>query len=162
MTRPSRLSRARPPLRVEELDPHSLHPYANNARRHSRQQLKQLAASISSFVFLTPALINATGEIIAGHARVEAAMAIGLNRIPCIRVEHLSKAQERDYRLADNRLAEVAAWDSDLLAKELEDLTEIDLDFSIDATGFDTAEIDQILQKRKGRRPDPADAEPPL
>jgi ParB-like chromosome segregation protein Spo0J len=106
-------------------------------------------------------LINATGEIIAGHARVEAAKAIGLNQIPCIRVEHLSEAQERAYRLADNRLAELATWDSELLARELEDLTEIDLDFSIDATGFDTAEIETIIENGKGQWPDPADGEPP-
>jgi hypothetical protein len=88
MRRPSKRPRAqgRPHLQVEELDPQSLHPYAHNARSHSPRQLQQLAASITCFGFVTPALINATGDIIAGHARIEAAKAIGLNRIPCIRV----------------------------------------------------------------------------
>jgi hypothetical protein len=115
-----------PQLRVEELDPISLQPYADNARVHPRRQRQQLIASTSYFGLVVPALINANSEIIAGHARVEAAKALGLNRIPCIRVEHLSKAQEKAYRLADNRLAELATWDHDLLAKELQVLTEMD------------------------------------
>src|SRR5436309_16021097 len=122
MLRPSKRPRAqgRPHLQVEELDPQSLLPYAHKARSHSPRQLQQLAASITCFGFVTPALINATGDIIAGHGRIEAAKAIGLNRIPCIRVEHLIKAQVRAYRLADNRLAELATWDPDLLANELQ------------------------------------------
>src|SRR5437868_10204923 len=138
-------------LRIEELDPQSLQPYADNARSHSPRQLQQLKASISSFGFIIPALINANGEIIAGHARIEAAKALGLDRVPCIRVEHLTNAQERAYRLADNRLAELAVWDSDLLAKELEALTEMDLDFSIEVTGFNTAEIDFIIDEGKSK-----------
>ena len=89
--------------------------------------------------------------------------AIGLNRIPCIRVEHLTNAQERAYRLADNRLAELAVWDSDLLAKELEVLTALDLDFSVEVTGFDTAEIDLIIEEgQRQQTPDPADEVPAL
>src|SRR4051794_21455820 len=110
MRRPSRRrlpARESPELRVEELDPNSLQPYANNVRTHSPRQLQQLAASIACFGFVVPALINASGEIIAGHARIEAAKALGLSRIPCIRVEHLSNSEERAYRLADNRLAQL-------------------------------------------------------
>jgi ParB-like chromosome segregation protein Spo0J len=155
-----RSGRERPELRIEELAPNSLRPYAENARTHSPRQLQQLVASISVFGFVTPAIVNASGEIIAGHARVEAAKAIGLDRIPCIRVENLSKAQERAYRLADNRLAELATWNADLLAKELEVLTDLDLDFSVEVTGFDTAGIDLIIDKGKTQRPDPADEVP--
>src|ERR1700682_4135789 len=90
-----------PQLRIEELDPVSLQPYAANARMHPPRQLQQLTANISRFGVVSPVLINANGEIIAGHARVEAAKALGLKRIPCIRVEHLSDAQEKAYRLAD-------------------------------------------------------------
>jgi hypothetical protein len=131
MPRPSKRlpARDRPELRVEELDPYSLRSYADNARTHSPRQIQQLAASMSCFGFVSPALINANAEIIAGHARVEAAKALGLKRIPCIRVEHLSKAQEKAYRLADNRLAESATWDYDLLAKELQVLSDMDLDW---------------------------------
>jgi DNA modification methylase len=155
-------ARVRPHLRVEERDPNILRPYAANARKHSPRQIQQLTASISCFGFVVPALINANDEIIAGHARIEAAKVLGLDRVPCIRVEHLSNAQERTYRLADNRLAELAAWDSDLLAKELEVLTDLDLDFSIEVTGFDTAEIDLIIEKGASQRPDPADDVPSL
>jgi DNA modification methylase len=117
---------------------------------------------MSCFGFVSPALINANAEIIAGHARVEAAKALGLKRIPCIRVEHLSKAQEKAYRLADNRLAELATWDHDLLAKELQVLTEMDLDFSIEDIGFNTAEFDLIIEgDDRKQRPDPADEVPP-
>src|SRR5947207_2257628 len=165
MPRSSKPAPARecPELRIEELDPNRLQPYAGNARKHPPRQLQQPTASIASFGFVTPALINASGEIIAGHARIEAAKAVGLSRIPCIRVEHLSKAQETAYRLADNRLAELAAWDSDLLAKELEVLTDLGLDFSIEVTGFDTAEIDLILERgERQQRHDPADEVPPF
>ena len=162
--RQARLSAQRPlELRIEQLDPNSLQAYADNARIHSPRQIRQLTASISCFGFVIPALLNADCEIIAGHARVEAAKALGLERIPCIQVEHLSKVQERAYRLADNRLAELANWDPGLLASELQALTEIDLDFSIEDTGFNSAEIDLIIDEgeRKQRR-DPADDVPAL
>jgi ParB-like chromosome segregation protein Spo0J len=90
-------ARERLELRIEELDPSSLQLYRKNARTHSPRQLQQLAESISCFGFVIPALINANGVIIAGHARVEAAKTLGLGRIPCIRVEHLSRAQEGAY-----------------------------------------------------------------
>ena len=156
-------ARERSELRIEELDPRTLQACAANARKHSPRQLQQLTASIACFGFVIPALINANSEILAGHAQVEAAKAIGLDRIPCIRVEHLSKAQERAFRLADNRLAELATWDSDLLATELQVLTNMDLDFSVEVTGFDTAEIDLIIEEgERKQRPDPADEVPPL
>jgi DNA modification methylase len=140
-----------------------LEPYAGNARAHPRRQIQRLCASISYFGFVMPALINATGVIVAGHARVQAAKILELDRIPCIRVEHLSDAQQRAYRLADNRLAEAATWDSDLLSQELRALAELDLDFSIESTGFDTAEIDLILEESEQKRTaDPADTVPPL
>jgi ParB-like chromosome segregation protein Spo0J len=80
--RAHRSAQRSPQLRIEELDPVSLQPYAANARMHPPRQLQQLVASLSCFGFVVPALINANGEIIAGHARVEAAKALGLNRIP--------------------------------------------------------------------------------
>src|SRR5580704_284303 len=161
--RERRRSAKRPKLRFEFLDPRALEPYAGNARAHPRRQIQRLCASISYFGFVMPALINATGVIVAGHARVQAAKILELDRIPCIRVEHLSDAQQRAYRLADNRLAEAATWDSDLLSQELRALAELDLDFSIESTGFDTAEIDLILEESEQKRTDdPADTVPPL
>src|SRR5438045_2965223 len=106
-------------LLIEHLDPGRLRAYALNARAHPRRQINQRKRSIARFGFVAPALINAGDEILAGHARIEAAKQLGLRSVPCIRVEHLRPEQERAFRLADNRLAELASWDRDLLGQEL-------------------------------------------
>lgn len=121
----------------------SLTPYANNARTHSRKQIKQIAASIERFGFTNPVLIADDGQIIAGHGRVEAAKLMGLTEVPVLKLSHLSDAERRAYVLADNKLAENAGWDRDLLAIELQGL--IDLDFDPELTGFSLAEIDLTL-----------------
>lgn len=97
--------RSDPSQRIEHLNPKTLRPCRGNARAHSALQIQRLAASIARFSFVVPVLIDGDGEIIAGHARVEAAKQLGLKRVPCIRVGHLSRAEQRAYRLADNRLA---------------------------------------------------------
>ncbi len=106
-----------------------LKPDPRNARTHSPKQIQKLAASIKEFGFIVPVLVDAQGTILAGHARVEAAKQLGMDRVPTIRVEHLNEVQKRAYVLADNRLAELAGWDKEILAIELQDLTEIDLGF---------------------------------
>jgi DNA modification methylase len=122
-----------------------LQPYARNARTHSPKQVAQIAASIREFGFNSPILIDRDGEIIAGHGRVEAAKLLGLETVPCVRLEHLSDAQKRAYILADNKLAEKAGWDREILAIELQHLTSLDLDFDVTVTGFEMAEIDLLL-----------------
>jgi 16S rRNA G966 N2-methylase RsmD len=88
---------------------------------------------------------------------------LGWDLIPCIDVSHLTEAQQKAYRIADNRIAELATWNNDLLAEELRALSELDLDFSIELTGFDTAEIDFLIDgSEQGHAPDPADSVPPL
>ena len=121
----------------------ALKPYARNARTHSRRQVKKIAASIERFGFVNPVLIDENSQIIAGHGRVAAAKLLGWQEVPTLRVEHLDEAEKRAYILADNRLAEEAGWDTEILAIELQGL--IDLDFSIELTGFDMAEIDLLL-----------------
>lgn len=110
-------------------------PYARNARVHSNEQILQLRSSLREFGFVAPLLIDASGNLIAGHGRLEAAKAEGMTKVPCVLVEHLSDTQRRAYILADNRLAEQAQWDADLLSLELQELQEAGLDISL--TGFD-------------------------
>ena len=125
-------------------------PYQGNARTHSRRQIAQIAGSIERFGFLNPVLIDGSNQIIAGHGRVAAAKKLGLTSVPSLRIEHLSDDERRAYVLADNRLAEKAGWDRELLAIELQHLTEIEFDTEI--IGFETPEIDIILNEAKEAR----------
>jgi len=114
-----------------------------NARTHSPKQLRQIAASIKRFGFTVPVLVNVQNEILAGHGRVEAAKLLGLTEVPVLRLDHLSPVEQRAYVLADNRLAELAGWDRETLALELQSL--IELDFAVELTGFEVGEIDLML-----------------
>jgi DNA modification methylase len=122
-----------------------LKPYARNARTHSRAQIKQIAESIKRFGFTNPILIDDEDQIIAGHGRAAAAKLLGHSEIPTVRLSHLSVAERRAYILADNRLAEKAGWDREILAIELQGL--IDQDFEVELTGFEMGEIDVILEE---------------
>lgn len=138
------------PAQIELRPTASLTPHARNARAHSDRQLAQLAASIRTFGFTIPVLVNSTGTILAGHARVEAAKRAGLLQVPVLTVEHLTEAQQRAYVIADNRLAELATWDRETLTIELKDL--VALDFDVETTGFATGEIDILFD---GAEPTP-------
>lgn len=137
-------------------------PYTRNARTHSPKQISEIAASIKAFGFNNPVLIDKNGGIVAGHGRVEAAKQLGLLTVPTIRLEHLSDAQKRAYILADNKLAEKAGWDREILAIELQNLMEINLDFDIAVTGFEFPEIDVLIEEleTKPAKADPADEVP--
>ena len=119
----------------------------SNPRRHSRQQIRAIASSIKTFGWLIPILVDAHNRIIAGHGRYEAGRLLGLESVPVIRAEHLSPKQAKAFMLADNRLAEGSEWDDAKLATVLKDLSKIDLDFGIEATGFEMAEVDLLIQK---------------
>jgi ParB-like chromosome segregation protein Spo0J len=139
----------------------SLKPFPHNARTHSKKQLHQIAASIQSFGFTNPVLIDQHDTIIAGHGRVEAAKLLNRLAVPTIRIEHLSEAQKRAYVLADNKIAANAGWDSEILAIELQHLSTIDVDFDIEITGFETAEIDLLIDGGGVKQnQDPADHVP--
>lgn len=118
-------------------------PAPRNARTHSRKQLRQIAESIRQFGFTNPILVNAEFEVIAGHGRLAAARMIGLDRVPVLRIDWLSEAEQRAYVIADNRLAEKAGWDRELLALELGELGTLDIDLTL--TGFDLDEIELII-----------------
>ena len=121
-----------------------LSAFKRNARTHSSKQVRQIAESVKRFGFIVPVLINAENQIVAGHGRVQAAKLLGLAEVPVLRVSHLSPVEQRAFVIADNRLAELAGWDRDALAIELQSLIEIE--FAIDVIGFEVGEIDLILQ----------------
>ena len=130
---------------VEQLPIEMLRPYDRNARTHDQRQIAKIAASLEAFGWMNPILAEADGTIIAGHGRWTAARELNLTTVPVIRVAHLSNDQARAYRLADNRLAELAGWDEEMLAIELQHLSSIELDCSIEVIGWEHAEIDVIL-----------------
>lgn len=133
-------------LSVDYVPVGKLMPYAGNARQHAVRQITQLAKSIQAFGFMNPVLVDADHQLIAGHGRLLAAKKLGLTHVPAIRVEHLDEGQRRAYMLADNKIAENAAWDKDLLRVELEFLTNLDLDFDAEKIGFSTPEVNLIFQ----------------
>ena len=132
-----------PDLRVEMMPVGRLAPYAANARMHPDEQVAQLAASIAEFGFNVPVLVDDAGVLIAGHGRVLAAKALGLDAVPTIRLGHLTEAQARAFRLADNQLALTSTWDEALLAAELRALRTEEFDLGL--IGFDQGMLDRLL-----------------
>jgi ParB-like chromosome segregation protein Spo0J len=133
----------------------SLKPAPGNARRHSAKQIAQIADSIRTFGFAAPLLVDQSGEVIAGHGRLAAAIQIGMKSVPVVEVRHLTDAQVRALRIADNRLTELSSWDEAALKAEFEILSELDLEFDLNVTGFEAPEIDLLLSGEA----DGADAE---
>lgn len=133
-------------LRVQHTPIASLKAALRNPRTHTNKQIRQIADSIHRFGFTNPVLVDGEGWIIVGHGRVAASKLLGLQTVPTLCLEHMSEAEKRAYVLADNRLAELAGWDQELLALELQYLTEIDIDFDVTITGFEVAEIDLIIE----------------
>jgi hypothetical protein len=134
-------------VRLEEVPLANLLLDPSNPRKHSRQQIRAIARSIKAFGWLIPILVDGVNRIIAGHGRYEAGRLLGLESVPVIRAEHLTPEQAKAFMLADNRLAEGSDWDDIKLATVLKDLSKIDLDFNIEATGFEMAEVDLLIQK---------------
>lgn len=134
-----------PADRVERRPLAALIPYARNARTHTPEQIEQLCNSIREWGWTIPVLIDPEGEIIAGHARVQAAAKLGFSEVPCMTAHGWSDAQKRAYVLADNQLALNAGWDEALLAEELAELQ--NLDFDLDALGFDPEALDTYLNQ---------------
>jgi DNA modification methylase len=145
---------------IEEIKPDPA-----NARQHSRKQIRQLASSIATFGFNVPVLVDAELNAIAGHCRLASCHALGLAEVPTLCLDHLSRAQARAFMIADNRLTEIASWDDRLLAQQLKDLSLAGLDFSLEVTGFEMAEIDlriESLEHPPEADDDPADVLPGL
>lgn len=131
----------------------SMRVSCGNARRHSDKQIDLIARSIREFGFVNPVLIDTGNAVIAGHGRYEAAKRLGLRTVPTIRLEHLTEAQVRAYRIADNRIADLSDWDEDLLRLEISDLVELEasgeISFDVSLTGFDTPALDILLEGDK-------------
>lgn len=124
----------------------TLTEYPNNPRQHDAKQLTKIQHSIEEFGFINPILVDEQNEIIAGHARLEAARLANLQQVPIIRLGHLSAAQKKAYRIADNKLAELGTWSIERLQLEFQELDKLNLDFSLGITGFDMGDIDLILE----------------
>jgi ParB-like chromosome segregation protein Spo0J len=139
----SRKSASAARLEVQYFKLGKIRPSDRNARRHAPKKIKQLADTIQTLRVISPIIVDEKFEILAGHARYEAAKLLGLAEVPIIEINFLSDTEKRAYRLADNRYSERASWDNDLLAMEVKDL--INLDFEIELTGFETADVDIIL-----------------
>jgi DNA modification methylase len=134
--------------KIELWDVEALVPYANNPRTHSKEQIAKVAASIARFGFVNPILVDAEANVIAGHGRLQAAKQIGLEKVPVIILDHLTKEEKRAYVIADNQLALEAGWDDDLLKAELGALA--DLDFDLSVIGFSEKELSDLLEGLDG------------
>ena len=131
------------PERIEQWPLARLQPYARNAKTHGADQVAKIAASMAEFGWTVPCLVAEDGELIAGHGRVLAATQLGLTEAPVIVLGHLTEAQRRAYRIADNKLTELGSWDDVLLSAELNDLLAVDFDLSL--IGFDDVELEALL-----------------
>ena len=152
--------------RITELKPDPANP-----RRHSKKQIRQIARSIKAFGFNVPILLDREDNVVAGHGRLAACVELGWTEVPTLCLDHLSAAQVRAFRIADNRLSEIATWDDRLLAEQLKDLSLLGLDLNLELTGFEMGEIDlriASLEDPPEQEDDPADllaelpGDPPL
>jgi len=159
---PQRVSAAEVRHQITYLAIDQFKPNLDNARTHSPAQIRKLARSIRAHGFITPVVVDATNVVVAGHGRLEAARHLGLAEIPAICVSHLSPEQLRAFALADNRLHDESGWDDHLLAIELKTLSNLGLDFDIESTGFELAEIDVRIDglEIKSQETDAADRLP--
>lgn len=161
-------------MKIETLKTKDLIPYANNAKKHSDEQIAKLAKSMATFGFTNPILIANDNSVIAGHARLLAAQSAGITSVPCIRLTKLTDTERRAYILADNRLSEIGGgWDVDMLRREMEAIKSLEFDTSMLGFGdFDAfvseagEEVEKEIYTRKlvsphyevkGKKPKPAE-----
>lgn len=142
-------------LHLIDIDLANLKLIKRELRKHSSEQVSKIARSLETFGWVAPILVSPDLEVIAGTARVKAAQSLGMKSAPALRVDHLTPEQIRLYRIADNRLAEEADWDRDALRLEIGELIELDLD--IELTGFETGELDVLLDFDDAASEDSAD-----
>ncbi|PJG55647.1 DNA methylase N-4 [Bradyrhizobium forestalis] len=146
---------------IEHLPLAELKPNPANARRHPRKQLHQIAASIREFGFNSIVVADEEGMILVGHGRVEGARMAGLERVPVLRVGHLTAAQKIAFSLADNKIALNSDWDMDQLRELWRELMGVEINFDVEVTGFETAEIDLLVDgEAKRDKPDRGDLVP--
>jgi DNA modification methylase len=129
--------------KMEMVPLEKLVPYVNNARTHSPEQIQKLRGSLREYGFINPIIIDSDFNIIAGHGRYAAAKEEGIREVPCVLVDYLTPAQKKAYIIADNRMAEDAGWDEEMLRAEIESLQEQAFDLSL--TGFSDKELSSLF-----------------
>lgn len=139
-------------LKIEHVSPDQLRPYPGNARSHSRKQLKLIENSIKRFGFINPIIVTMDREVVAGHGRLQAAKSLGMKLVPVVALSSLSEADKKALIIADNRIAELAGWDRDMLAIEYQGLHDLQFD-DLEVTGFSLGEIDTILDDASEKKP---------
>lgn len=147
-------------LQIEYLPPASLSALGRKSRTHSKDQVQRIAQSIRTFGFTVPILVDEARKVIAGNARLDAAIQLGLPQVPVVTLSHLTREQKRAFVIAENQLATLSGWDQDVLRIEFEELSALDLDFSLEVTGFAEPQIDAIMFGGGGESI--ADKHPPL
>lgn len=130
-------------MKIEQRPIEALIPYINNSRKHSDEQVAQIAASIKEFGWTNPILVDGSNGLIAGHGRLLAARKLGMDKVPTIELSHLSEIQKKALIIADNKLALNSDWDNELLMLELKELDNTDFDLSV--LGFDQDELNALL-----------------
>ena len=131
-------------LAIQYVSPEDVRPYTGNARTHSKRQIRQIADSIQRFGFANPVLVSGNREVVAGHGRLAAAKLLGLASVPIVVLADMTEADRRAYVIADNKLAELAGWDRDTLAIELQFLQDVQ---------FDDIEVMAGRQRRRAQAP---------
>ena len=135
-------------------------PYVNNARTHSAAQITKLRSSLREFGFVNPIIVDRDYSVIAGHGRLIAAKEEGFSEVPCVFVDYLTEAQKKAYIIADNRYAEDAGWDEELLRLEIEGLQ--GMEFNVELLGFEPAELNKLLTNGDDIQEDDFDVEAEL
>lgn len=130
-------------MKIQDLDINEIIPYANNPRNNAAA-IDAVAASIREFGFKVPVVIDRNNILITGHTRLEAAKKLGITKIPAIRAADLTDAQVKAFRLADNKVSEIATWDDKALAAELQALD--DMDFDMSDFGFADDELREDIE----------------
>ena len=140
-------------IKIDYVKIGELREYSENPKIHEEKQIQQIAKSIERFGFNNPILVDERSEVIAGHGRLLAARLLKLEAVPVVRLIHLSEAEKRAYRIADNKLSENGRWDTDLLKLEFSEIEKLALnledELNLDITGFDFKEIDVLLADNK-------------
>jgi hypothetical protein len=133
-------------LKFDMLPISSLVMDGRNPRTHTPKQIRQIADSIRTLGFNNPILVDDHGIVVAGHGRIKAAELLGIAQVPTIRLSQMTEAERRAYAIADNKLAENAGWDRELLSLELRYISELEIDLDPTITGFEAAEIDVLCE----------------